>query len=137
MTATNTAGSYRTGAGNGVDLKPIAGTSDQYRVSDAVAGEWIEYTVNVATAGTYVVEFRVGHRDPGSTFHLESHRPGVAAVNLTGSVGVPDTNSFDAFTTVSRTVSLEAGFRCCVSRSTQAWGGTPRRWTGCASRPRD
>ena len=76
---TNSGGAYRTGTGNGVDLKPIAGTTGQYRVSDGVAGEWIEYSVNVATAGQYTVEFRVGHRDPGSTFHLESLRPGGVA----------------------------------------------------------
>ena len=64
------------GTGNGVDLKPIAGTSGQYRVSDAVAGEWIEYTVDVATAGEYTVDFRVGHRDGGSTFRLQSVRDG-------------------------------------------------------------
>ena len=109
MTAANSGGAYRTAAGNGVDLKPIAGTTGQYRVSDAVAGEWMEYTVDVAAAGTYTIEFRVSHRDAGSTFHLESHRDGQPPVNLTGPVAVPDTNSFDTFTTVSRTVSLQAG----------------------------
>ena len=35
------------------------------------AGEWLEYTVNVATAGTYTVEVRVASQGGGGTFHIE------------------------------------------------------------------
>lgn len=99
----NIGGAYRTD--EGVDIKPIAGTGGQFRISDAKDGEWLEYTVDVAQAGRYKMEFRVGNRDAGSRFHVES----VGAGNLTGSVAVPDTNSFDAFTTVSKVVALPAG----------------------------
>jgi hypothetical protein len=87
-----------------VDIKPISGTSGQYRISDAIDGEWMEYTVNVTSAGQYLAEFRVGNRDAGSTFHME-----INGVNVTGTLAVPDTNSFDAFTTVSAALNLTAG----------------------------
>ena len=127
LTAANSGGSYRTGAGNGVDLKPIAGTTNQYRISDGVAGEWVEYSVDVATAGQYTIEFRVANRDPGSAFHLEMNGLGMAS-NLTGSVAVPDTNSFDTFTTVTRTVTLVAGpqvFRFVIDANAPASGYGP------------
>ncbi|HEV2292878.1 MAG TPA: carbohydrate-binding protein [Tepidisphaeraceae bacterium] len=97
----NRGGAYRD---EGVDIKPIAGTTNQYRISDAITGEWLEYTVDVATAGTYLMEFRVGNRDPGSTFHVE-----INGVNITGALGVPDTNSYDVFATVSAPVTLSGG----------------------------
>jgi hypothetical protein len=87
-----------------VDIKAIAGAAGQYRISDAVTGEWLEYTIDVASAGTYTFEFRVGNRDPGSTFHVE-----IDGANVSGTMSVPDTNSFDTFATVSADIALAAG----------------------------
>ena len=103
---------------------PAAG---QYRISDGVAGEWVEYCVDVAAAGQYTIEFRVANRDPGSAFHLEMNGLGMSS-NLTGPVAVPDTNSFDAFTTVTRTVTLVAGpqvFRFVIDANAPASGYGP------------
>ncbi len=102
-TTSNIGGAYR--AAEAVDIKPIANTTGQYRISDAIQGEWLEYTANVATAGTYVMEFRVGNLDGGSTFHVE-----IGGVNVTGTMNVPDTNGFDAFATIaSPPLTLAAG----------------------------
>jgi hypothetical protein len=101
-TATNIGGQYRTS--EGVDIKTIAGTTGQYRISDAINGEWMEYTTDVSATGTYLMEFRVGNRDPGSTFHVE-----INGVNVTGAMSVPDTDSFDAFATISKSLTLSAG----------------------------
>lgn len=106
VNANNIGGKYRTA--EGVDIKTISGTSNQYRISDAISGEWLEYTIDVATAGNYTVDFRVGNRDPNSKFRLELEAPGTFQ-NLTGAMTVPDTNSFDTFTTISKTVMLPAG----------------------------
>ncbi|MBA3274072.1 MAG: carbohydrate-binding protein, partial [Chthoniobacterales bacterium] len=86
-TPTNLGGAYRPNLA--VDIKTIAGTTGQYRISDGVKGEWLEYTVNIAQAGQYKLDFRVGNRDPGGTFHLEREGAG----NITGALSVPDTNS--------------------------------------------
>ena len=50
------------------------------------AGEWLAYTVNVASAGVYGIEFRVSSAGPGGTFHLE-----VNGVDRTGPISIPDT----------------------------------------------
>jgi fibronectin type 3 domain-containing protein len=101
-TTSNIGGQYR--AGEAVDIKTIAGTTGQYRISDAINGEWLEYTTEVAASGTYLMEFRVGSRDPGAKFHLELN-----GVNVSGILTVPDTDSFDVFTTVSLPLQLAAG----------------------------
>jgi len=100
---TNTGGAYRTGAGDGVDLKLINGTANQYRLGDTFAGEWVEYTIDVAQAGNYKVDFRVSQSDPNARFHAELDGTTFTAIT------VPDTNNFSVFTTVSRTVALPAG----------------------------
>ncbi|MGB7159292.1 MAG: GH25 family lysozyme [Tepidisphaeraceae bacterium] len=99
----NTGGGYRSGEHGGFDVKLINGTTNQYRLGDTFAGEWVEYTINVAQAGNYKVDFRVSQADPNAKVHAEVD--GVHATSFT----VPDTNNFSAFTTVSKTLGLTAG----------------------------
>ena len=47
--AVNTTGAYRT---TGVDIQSTTDTGGGYNVSYIVAGEWLEYSINVATAGS-------------------------------------------------------------------------------------
>ena len=101
---TNTGGAFRTGEKHGVDLKLIGGTTNQYRIGDSFAGEWVEYTVNVAQAGSYKLDLRLSQSDPNAKIHVK-----VDGANVTGSITVPDTNSFSTFTTVSKTINLSAG----------------------------
>jgi hypothetical protein len=68
-------------------------------------GEWLEYTVNVASAGTYTLKAEVGSAGPGGTFHVEFD-----GVNATGPLTVPNTGGWSTFQTVTKTgVSLTAG----------------------------
>jgi GH25 family lysozyme M1 (1,4-beta-N-acetylmuramidase) len=99
----NTGGAYRTGERNGADVKLIANTTNLYRLTDTFAGEWVEYTINVAQAGNYKADFRLSQLDPNAKMHLE-----VDGASLT-TFTVPDTNGMDIFTTVSKTVVLPAG----------------------------
>jgi len=98
--AVNTGGVYR--PSEGVDLKSDG--AGGYRLCDTRAGEWIEYTINVAKAGSYKLELRVSNSKSGAKLHVEA-----AGANVTGSLGVPNTGGFNAFTTISKTVSLAAG----------------------------
>jgi hypothetical protein len=89
----------------GVDLRPTADAGGGYRTASPKAGEWLEYTVDVATAGLYDLAFRVAASGTGGRFHVE-----VDGRDVTGSLGVPDTGGYDAFTTVTRAgVPLPAG----------------------------
>jgi Tol biopolymer transport system component len=74
-------------------------------VIHTTAGEWLEYTANVATAGTYTLTARVGSDAGGGTFHVE-----VDGVNVTGPMTMPSTGNWSAFQTVTKTgISLTAG----------------------------
>ena len=100
----NTGGAYRTSAQyGGVDVRKIANTTSGFRLSETFAGEWVEYTIDVQQAGFYKVDFRLSQTNPNGRVRI-----GVDGSSL-GAVDVPDTNSFDVFTTRSRTIGLTAG----------------------------
>ena len=102
--AQNTGGAYRTA--EGVDLKTTTDAGGGYRLSDAAAGEWLEYTIDVAAAGGYRLEFRAGVSGTGGAFHAE-----VDGVDVTGRLAVPDTGGYDAMRTIAApaAVLLAAG----------------------------
>lgn len=95
----NSGGAYRA---TDVDIEPAAGGG--YDVGWISAGEWLNYTVSVAAAGTYTVQLRVASPGGGS-MHVGFN----AASNVWQSVGVPATGGWQAWTTVSFTATLGAG----------------------------
>ena len=101
-TATNLGGAYRA---NAVDIKASSDTGGGYLVGWTTAGEWLNYTVNVAAAGTYAIDVRLASNGVGGTFHLE-----VNGVNQTGAIAVPNTGGWSTWKTVTKTgVALGAG----------------------------
>jgi hypothetical protein len=101
-TSGNSTGLYRT---DHVDLQYATDTGSGYKTKDAVAGEWLNYTVNVQTAGTYSIAIRVTSLGGGGTFHVE-----VNGVDKTGPMTVPNTGGWQAWQTITRTgVSLSSG----------------------------
>jgi len=100
-TAGNIGAVYRN---DNVDVKLISGTTNQYRLSDAAVGEWVEYSIDVQQAGNYELEIRLSNADPNGRVHLE-----VDGVNVTGALTVPDTNSFSVFQSVKKTFALTTG----------------------------
>jgi hypothetical protein len=87
-----------------VDVKLIAGTTNQYRLSDAAVGEWVEYSINAQQASNYELELRLSNADPNAKVHVE-----IDGVNVTGSLSVPDTNSFSTFASVKKTFAIAQG----------------------------
>jgi hypothetical protein len=101
-TATNAGGLYRT---NAVDIKACTDTGGGYLVGWTTAGEWLKYTVNVATAGTYAIDVRVASSGAGGTFHIE-----VNGVDKTGPTAVPNTGGWQVWKTITKTgVALGSG----------------------------
>src|SRR5215467_5163187 len=96
---TNAGGAYRN---TGVDIEAAAGGG--YDVGWIAAGEWMNYTVNVAATGSYTVQVRIASPG-GASMH----------VGFNGSNGVwqalnlPATGGWQAWTTVSFTATLGAG----------------------------
>jgi hypothetical protein len=110
----NSGGAYRQ---TDVDLEPS--TDGGYDVGWISAGEWLDYTVNVAVAGTYSLTFRIASSGTGGTFHLEMN-----GTNVTGPIAVPDTGGWQAWQSVGTTVSLNAGTQVArlIMDTAGTWG---------------
>lgn len=99
--ATNSGGAYRS---TGVDVESTTDSGGGYNVGWTAGGEWLAYTVNVPSAGTYTLQARVASNGSGGNFHVE-----FGGANKTGTMTVPNTGGWQSWTTLSATVSLSAG----------------------------
>jgi len=87
-----------------VDFDAVTNTSG-YAVAVAQPGEWLEYTVNVATGGLYALDVRLSSQGAGGTFHVE-----FAGADETGPLTVPDTGGWQNWQTLTKSnVTLSAG----------------------------
>jgi N-acetylneuraminic acid mutarotase len=88
-----------------VEIRPIAGTDDEFAVSRVQPGEWLEYSVNVRSAGTYDLEIRLAAHSGGGTAHVE-----FGGVDVTGTIHIDETGGWDAFKTIKvKGIHLDAG----------------------------
>jgi hypothetical protein len=95
----NAGGQYRQ---TGVDIE--AASEGGFDVGWTTAGEWLNYTVNVASAGTYTVQLRVAS-PAGASLHLGFN----AASNVWKTVSIPATGGWQTWQTVTVPVTLAAG----------------------------
>jgi fibronectin type 3 domain-containing protein len=102
--AANQGGQYRTT--EGVDIETCSDTGGGYDVGWTNAGEWMKYTVNVASAGTYTVTFRVAN---GTTANGSFHLQNASGANLSGAVTVAPTGGWQTWANVTANVTLPAG----------------------------
>ena len=88
-----------------VDIQTTTDTGGGFKVKTAVAGEWLKYSVALAAAGTLTLAARVSSSGTGGTFHYR-----VDGVDKTGTLTVPNTGAWEAWTTVSKAgVAIAAG----------------------------
>jgi fibronectin type 3 domain-containing protein len=126
VTSTNgTGNSYRS---DGVDLETTADTGGGYDLGWTNGGQWFRYTVNVATAGTYAVTYRVAN---GSTSNGSFHIQNASGTNLSGAVTVAPTGGWQTWTSVTGTITLPAGQQ--VLTVYQDTGNFNINWIGFAS----
>ncbi len=98
-----TGNNYRS---DGVDLEATTDTSGGFNLGWTATGQWFKYTVNVATAGTYRVTFRVAAINAVTdAFHIANS----SGTNLTGNVNVPATGGWQTWTSVVAAITLPAG----------------------------
>jgi len=91
---------------DGIDLETCADTGTGYDLGWTGTGQWFKYTVNVATAGTYTVSFRIAAPSAVTdAFHISNS----SGANLSGNVNVPSTGGWQTWSTVTANVPLPAG----------------------------
>ncbi len=100
--STNLGGKYRS---SGVDLETVIGDSGGSNLAYTRAGEWLEYSVNVVTSGTYTFDFRVASAAAGGKWHVE-----MDGADVTGQLTMNNTGGWQSWTTVTKSgVGLTAG----------------------------
>lgn len=89
---------------SGVQKEACSDTGGGENVGYIEAGDWMDYTVNVATAGTYTVACRVASLPGAGQFQLRN-----AAGTTLATVNVAATGDWQVWTTVQTAVTLPAG----------------------------
>jgi hypothetical protein len=97
--AGNSGGQYRQ-----TDVDIEASSEGGFDVGWTTAGEWLNYTVNVAQAGSYTVQLRVASPG-GASLHLGFN----SASNVWKTVSIPATGGWQNWQTVTVPVTLGAG----------------------------
>jgi alpha-L-fucosidase 2 len=99
----NGSGAYRSDAD---DLEVTSDSGGGYDLGWSVGTQWFRYTVNVASAGTYTISFRVAAPNAvADAFHISD----ASGANLSGAVSLPATGGYQTWATFKTTVTLPAG----------------------------
>ena len=122
--AGNNGGAYR--PGEGVDLEACTDAGGGYNVGWTAAGEWLEYTVAVPRSGQYLLSARVSSLSGGGRFRVD-----FGGEDKTGEFTVDSTTGWQTWTSLDRSVQLEAGTQ--VMRVVLLAGGFNLNWIEIAS----
>ena len=88
-----------------VDIEACSDTGSGYDVAWIAQNEWLKYSVDVKTAGTYLVEGRVASAGSSGAFKVE-----IDGNDITGIINVPNTGDWQTWTTVtSKSFQLSGG----------------------------
>ncbi len=88
-----------------VDIETCTDAGGGCNLGYAIAGEWLEYTVDVAATGTYKLDLRVACNGEGRTIALTMDGSSIA-----NKVAIPNTAGWQTWTTVTvNNVALTSG----------------------------
>jgi endoglucanase len=90
---------------SGIQTENTTDTGGGQNIGYTDTGDWLGYRINVPSAGTYTVEYRVASESAGGGIRLESFGGG----SVYGTVNVPATGGWQTWQTISHTVTLPAG----------------------------
>ncbi|GAA4046591.1 hypothetical protein GCM10022409_35810 [Hymenobacter glaciei] len=90
---------------SGVLTQATSDTGGGLNVGWLDPGDWMAYTVNVPTAGTYTIQYRVASPYTGGQISLEQN----SGATRLGVITVPNTGGWQNWTTITNTVTLNAG----------------------------
>jgi phosphatidylserine/phosphatidylglycerophosphate/cardiolipin synthase-like enzyme len=101
-TSGNSGGAYRA---TNVDIAVCSDTGGGYNLGYTRPGEWLKYTVNVTTSGTYTLTVRYANQGTGATFRVE-----VDGQDKTGPLALQDTGGWQKWQNIQKTgIALTAG----------------------------
>jgi hypothetical protein len=102
--SSNGPGRYR--PNEAIGIESTSDTGGGYDVTQTVAGEWLDYAINLTATGSYNMLFRIASaQSTGGKFHAN-----IDGQNVTGTITVPNTGGKQTWQTVTiNNVSLSAG----------------------------
>jgi hypothetical protein len=114
---------------NGIQTHATTDAGGGLNVGYIDAGDWLDYKVNVQTAGTYNIQYRVASLNGGGSIQLKSDTAVLATT------AVPSTGGWQTWVTVNATANLAAGEQ--TLRLQVPVGGYNINWIGfsAASNP--
>lgn len=90
---------------SGIQLEPSSDADGGQNVGYIDNGDWLTYSVDVKTAGSYKVSYRVASAVGGGMIQLEQAGGG----SMFGTLAVPNTGGWQNWSTISHNVTLAAG----------------------------
>ncbi|HYG40436.1 MAG TPA: carbohydrate-binding protein [Cytophagales bacterium] len=112
---------------SGVQTENTSDTGGGQNVGWIETNDWMTYSVNVPSAGSYTVQYRVASDNANGSIRLE--RGGGSMVF--GTISVPNTGGWQNWQTISHTVQLPAGTQDIAIVA--ATGGFNINWMGISS----
>ena len=102
-TAGNTGGQYRN---DNVDIEATSDAGGGFNVAWTASGEWLAHNnVTFPTTGAYTIAYRVAAPSAGGVISADIN----AGTTQLGTVAVPATGGWQSWTTVQRTINVNAG----------------------------
>ncbi|MBK8807866.1 MAG: carbohydrate-binding protein [Bacteroidales bacterium] len=89
-----------------VDLETCTDVGTGYNLGWTNAGEWLEYTANVATAGKYTLTFRAACNGADRTVSLATN-----GTTIANNIAIPNTTGWQIWQDVKTEVTLAAGIQ--------------------------
>jgi len=89
----------------GVQTEPCSDTGGGLNVGYIDQGDWMKYPVTLPSTGSYTIQYRVASPNSGKALSSDLN---AGSIQL-GSVGIPNTGGWQNWTTVSQTVTMNAG----------------------------
>ncbi len=88
-----------------VDIETCTDNGGGYNLGYATAGEWLEYTANVASTGKYDLDIRVACDGTGRTLSVD-----MGSVSIAKDVAIPNTAGWQVWQTITvKGINLTAG----------------------------